>query len=570
MSDIAKEVTRVNAEIEDVRIKKRKRLRELDFFILDNSIRESTVGQLRSHTLENKKKIFKQVKRCGMHSIIVASFSHMTRVDDQFCQWLKDEKEDFSKLFSFSEVTEGLKDGAYDTETVPISLRKNKEYGLYNTFFEVDLADDDCKWGTKFTTQDMCQLIYKWMNWVFDNINCKARILINFRDLPMVMTEAPERLLEIVKFLSTRPQEKRMFALAFEDPMGEYLPEELEAWTRSIRRVMDANGWESGRLLIHIHQKWDLQMASTLDCLGAGADGVWASLCEEGAAMGHASSSVALMNLVRLGNKKVLETYNCTEFRKAAIEVTKITTEKPPHPKQVVYGARALDLVFGFIGVGDFNLGDFFGEKTINRITTLATPEMIKGRLVNVYGNNPQFTIEMAKKMKAKIMEDLQSSPPRKEEYQSPMGIAILFDRAGGKLTEHMSEVIAKTKLKDPQHKIFIQEIRELWDFWDYSERKRGDDRLQFDSFYHGFMAPYFGCYRCADTKKGLKALDMDSDGYVDWNEFLVYIKWALNEYPNVTTADEVLTIAFEKGLIPAMRDEKIRNPKHHQGFRHL
>ena len=494
----------------------------------------------------------------------------MTRVDDQFCQWLKDEKEDFSKLFSFSEVTEGLRNGSYDTETVPVSLRKNKEYGLYNTIFEVDLADTDCEWGTKFTTQDMCQLIYKWMNWVYDNINSKARILLNFRDFPIAMSKAPERVLPIVKFLAILPPEKRPFALVYEDAMGEYLPEELEAWTGCIRRVMDANGWKSGRLLVHIHQRWDLQMACTLDCLGAGADGIWASLCEEGALMGHASSCVILMNLVRLGNKKVLETYNCKEFRKAAIAVTKITTGKPPHPKQVVYGERALDLVFGFIGVGDFNLGDFFGEKTINRITTLATPEMVRDRLVNVFGANPQFTIEMAKNMKKQIMEDLQSVPPRKEEYQSPMGIAVLFDRAGGKLTEQMSKVIVNTKLKDPHHQIIIKEIREFWDFWDSKEENQGDGCLQFDSFYHSFMAPYFGCYRCEDTKKSLKALDMDRDGLIDWNEFLVYIKWALNEYPDVTTADEVLSIAFEKGLIPAMRDEKIRNPESHQGFRHL
>ena len=105
--------------------------------------------------------------------------------------------------------------------------------------------------------------------------------------------------------------------------------------------------------------------------------------------MGHASSSFVLMNLVRLGNQRVLETYNCKEFRKAAIEVTRLTTGKAPHPKQVVYGERAVDLVFGFIGVGDFNLGDFFGEKTINRITTLATPQMIVDRMVALFGENP-------------------------------------------------------------------------------------------------------------------------------------------------------------------------------------
>ena len=537
MSQIDQEVTRMRADIEKVRVQKRERLRDLDFFVLDNSIRESTVGQLRSHTIEDKKKIYELVKKCGMHSIIVASFEHMTSVDDDFCQWLKDQNEDFSKLYSFSEVTEGLRDGAYDTETVPISLQKNKKYGLYNTIFEVDLANPDCQWGTKFTTNDMCQLILKWMKWVYDNINKDARILINFRDLPRVMTNAPERLLTIVKFLAMLPPDLRMFGLAFEDPLGEYLPEELKAWTACIRRTMDSNGWESGRLLVHIHQKWDFQTASQMDCLSAGADGVWASMCEEGAAMGHASSTVTLMNLIRLGNKKVLETYNCTELRKAAIAVTTITTGRPPHPKQVVYGERALDLVFGFLGVGDFDFAEFFGEKTPNRITTLASEEMIRDHLVDLFGEDEQFTLDMAYKMKEKMHEDLRNE--RKEEYQSEVGIAILFERAGGKLTPAIRNVIAEVEVKHPHQKAIINE---LWNRWESADHRQKDDSLQFDQ---GFMAPHFGCYQSSDTTRAFKTVDVDANRSMDWNEFMVYVKWVLNEYPEVETADEVTAIAF-------------------------
>ena len=54
-------------------------------------------------------------------------------------------------------------------------------------------------------------------------------------------------------------------------------------------------------------------------------------------------------------------------------------------------------------------------------------------------------------------------------------------------------------------------------------------------------------------------ALDMDNDGFIDWNEFLVYIKWALHQYPDTEDADVLMSIVFEKGLIPAMRDEKIK-----------
>jgi hypothetical protein len=63
---------------------KYKVLRDLDCFVLDNSIRESEVGQLRGHVLESKWEVYNEVKKCGFKHTIVGSFSHMTRVDDVF------------------------------------------------------------------------------------------------------------------------------------------------------------------------------------------------------------------------------------------------------------------------------------------------------------------------------------------------------------------------------------------------------------------------------------------------------------------------------------------------------
>ena len=555
---VEEEARRITQEVNQYRDQKLGRLRDLDFFILDNSIRESTVGQLRSHTLENKIAIFKEVKKCGLTDIIVASFSHMTRVDDDFCQYLVDSGEDFTNLYSFSEVTEGVKNGRYDTEKIPISLIKNKKYGLRHQVFEMDLGNPDIKWGDTWTVQDHCQMLLKLFRWVRTEIYKDARILINLRDFSVVMSRAPQRLLEVVHFVASLPPEERIFAFVYED-LGDSLPEELGMWTESVRKVMNACGWTDGKLLMHIHEQWDLQTAATLNCLSSGADGVWASVCEEGAAVGHACSSIVAMNLVRLGNKKVLKKYNCVEMRNAARKVTKITTGKNPHPKQVLYGERALDMVFGFPlqVVREFDMAKFFGVKPLNRMNTLASPEMIRDRLVNVFGEHDQFTLEIAEKMKETMLEDLRLG--RKEEYMSDVGVALLFDRSGGKLTEDMSDVIAGSEVQDLRHKQLIDEIRALWDTWDLMDRAQGDERLQFDSFYHGFMAPYFGCYRCSITKQALQCMDMDSDGYVDWKEFLVYVKWALRQYPDVENADDLLDIAFQKGLIPAMRDEQIK-----------
>ena len=482
----------------------------------------------------------------------------MTRVDDDFCQYLVDSGEDFTNLYSFSEVTKGLKNGRYDSESVPISLVKNKKYGLRNTVFELDLANPDCKWGDTWTVEDHCQLLLKWIRWAKTEIHKDARILINLRDFAASMSRAPQRLLEIVEFVAKLPAEERLFGILYED-LGDSLPEELGMWTESVHKVMDSCGWTDGRLLVHVHQQWDLQTASVLGCLSNGADGVWASICEEGAAVGHACSSVTVMNLVRLGNKKVLEKFNCVEMRNAARAVTKITTGMDPHPKQVLYGDRALDMVFGFPlqFVREFDMAKFFDVKPVVRMNTLVGTEMIRERLIEVFGESSIFTLEIAAEMKEKMLEDLRSG--RKEEYMSEVGLAILFDRAGGKLTEKMSDVIASVKTENFRHDQLIAQIRKLWDTWDLQDEVQDDERLQFDSFYHGFMAPYFGCYRCDLTKQGLKCMDMDSDGYVDWKEFLVYIKWALRQHPDVPNADELLDITFQKGLIPAMRDEQVK-----------
>ena len=159
--------------------------------------------------------------------------------------------------------------------------------------------------------------------------------------------------------------------------------------------------------------------------------------------------------------------------------------------------------------------------------------------------------------MKAVMIEDLENN--RKEEYMSTAGLAVLFDRAGGQLTAKMSEAIEKMELKSERHMEILAEVRKLWDDWDLRETEKFDDCLEFYSFYNGFMAPFFGCYECEDSKKALQAIDMDKDNRVDWNEFCVYLKWALREYPKIDSVTEVLTTAFTKGLIPAMQDEIVK-----------
>ena len=540
---------------------KRNVLKNLDCFVLDNSLRESTVGQLRGHTLENKLAILDEVKRCGFKNIIVAAFGHMTRVDDHFLDALDKRGEDMSVLYAFSDlVSYPITDGIPDTKTIPIGIAKMGTFKLRNPIFEIDLADSNIDYD-KFTMKDYCDVLLTRIQWTFDNLSREARIFVNLRDFPLAMMTAPERVFSLVSFMGSQPPEIRdHLGIIYEEPTGKYLPEEVAAWTKSVRNVMDSCKW-NGHLLVHVHKKYGNAETTQLKCLMAGANGIWASVSEEGAAMGHACSTITLMNLIRMGNKIVQQNYNCTYLRNAAINVTQVTTGVPPAPKQIVYGGRALDLTFGFGGIAggimkeaEFDMADFFGEERPIRISTLASTQMIVDNLKRSYGDNPDFTLDRAEKMKQVMIDDLTKG--RKEEYTSKMGIAVLYDRSGGELTAEIADVISTIELKLQNNIKLLDSVREIWDAWDNQETKKNDDRIQYDSFYNGFMAPYFSCYRCEDTRAGLKAIDMDANGYVDWNEFCVYLKWALRQYPNIVDVDELLSITFRKGIIPAMQDE--------------
>lgn len=546
--------------------KKRARLKDLDLIVLDNSLRESTVGQLRGHTLENKRKIYDEVRKCKFQFKIVAAYSHMPRVDDAWVEQIvrdcHEGKEDLNNLFAFSEVIDSVSQKVPDIKTIPVGLRKMQAQGLINPIIEIDLAIESIDWE-KFTTEDMCQLLTERFKWSRKYLSPDAKILVNLRDFPDAMVKEMERLFTVVDYLASMPTAERPFGIMFEEPTGKFLPEEVGAWTAGVRKIMDSHEWTSGHLLAHVHKKWALGEMVQLECLVNGANGIWASLCEEGAALGHACSTVTLMNLVRMGNEKVQKRYNCNQLRDAASNVTKITTGLPPHPKQVIYGDRALDLAFDFgsiaggtVGETDFDLAEFFGEEMPMRISTLASEDMILERLEDLFDEDPQFTEKMAAAMKEQMITDLKGNT--KEEYMSAAGIAMLFDRSGGKLTTKMSEVIERAEVKSVHAQHLIEEVRGMWNEWDIEECKPNDDQLNFNSFYNGFMSPYFGCFKCNDTQQALQAINMDNDGYIDWNEFLVYLKWAMREYPNIKDADELLSFAFSKGIIPAMRDELV------------
>ncbi len=100
-------------------------LKNVDVFVLDNSIRESTVGAVKGHTVNEKWQIYNEVKQCGFTHIIVAAFHRRSRVDDVFVQELVKSGEDVSRMFAFSEIAESRCSFSKTLCVVPFSLCKS-------------------------------------------------------------------------------------------------------------------------------------------------------------------------------------------------------------------------------------------------------------------------------------------------------------------------------------------------------------------------------------------------------------------------------------------------------------
>ena len=547
-------------DLVDERNRKLDVLKNMEILVIDNSLRETTVASIKAHTVESKRAIFEEVKKFGFKYYFVEAFNAETRMGDLFLEELIADKEDLSGAFAFCEMWERLEDGV-PLPHIPVSLQKCKKFGIMNVMIEFDLMYHKVNYQ-KFDMDKLCKYIKDKVDWIRANLSPKSLIFLNIRDFSNTMKRFPERVWQVVNFLSTLPPEERVTGIAYED-MGKALMDHLAVWTKAVRSEMIRCGWEDGQFIFHVHEQWGMMHATNLECLANGATGIWCAVCTEGAAMGHADSCTTILNMIRLGNTAVQKQYNCKYLRDAAIKVTEIASGNPPDPRTPIYGVRALDMLFGedFVmmeenGTNDcegFNMAEFLGVKRVVRVTTMASGEMIVLKLKELFGENEQFTEELGEEMRKQILEN--AAEGRREEYNSAVGLAMLFDQAGGYLTPEMAATIDRSQETNPHILNLIGEIKEEWDKWDGKDGEV-DDQLTFDNFYVGFMAPYFGCYRCADSQLGLKAIDMDNDGMVDWSEFKFYLIWAGRQYPEVKNSTELLDKAFRFGLIPAMKDE--------------
>ncbi|GBG33169.1 Hypothetical Protein FCC1311_093932 [Hondaea fermentalgiana] len=555
LEDLIKEARLADAKA------KLERLRTIDPFVLDNSMRETTVAQVKGHSLQDKLEILKHVRKTGLEHIIVGALGRLKRVDNELLEYFQDQNEDRSKFYLFTELFEKVDpDTRLPNATLPASLQIAKDCGIPNVIVEIDLSHPDIDWNAALPRESdppYFALLADRVAWIRAHLCADARIFFNFRDWLVTWHNHPTRVERVASFFANAAPEERIMGFCVEDPSGAFLPFQYADPVQRLREAMDQHDWADGHILVHIHKNYGLAEASALEVLALGATGVWCGIPDEGAAVGHACSCVLLTNLARLGNTRVLERYNFPALREAAIEITRLITDEPPHPRTEVYGARALDVIFEGINTANDPLAKNFDVNTLfqvpvqTRISTMATAPMMADRLAEVFGPEARQTASVAvcEQMVETLHDDLRQG--REEEYQSTVGIFSLFERSGGVPTEAMISVIDHDASLD-KHPVLVA-LRAYFDVWDYKDHAK-DDCISFDNFYDAFMARFLTCYSCEKARKLFAAADLSHDGAIQWREIALRAKWALTEYPKlVTNVQDLIGVIMERYFLPEM-----------------
>jgi hypothetical protein len=218
------------------------RLRNTRFYVLDNSIRETTVAAVRGHTLADKRAIMAAVRRCGITDMLVGTFSATRMVDDVFAEeavaaWGP------AHLWAFSELRDRVIGGVPDSG-VPLGLAKCARYGLANCVIELDLDDAKTDWAIVSLRHFIALLMLR-LAWARVHLSPAGRVLINIRDFPLAWAKVPTRVKVVTAFLARLPPSIRPEGLVFEDPAAESLPRDLAEHVAATRAVMDTHGWSA-------------------------------------------------------------------------------------------------------------------------------------------------------------------------------------------------------------------------------------------------------------------------------------------------------------------------------------
>ena len=404
------------------------RLRAIEPYLIDISLRENPVGSGIGHTLEDKLRILPQLRAFGMRNIHLGSLDYPMpdepEVDDDFMAWLRDHEVDMTGCFAFTDIGSIKKDGSFQPSP---SMLKLQAYTVPNTLHEIYLSDAGMAGLYDFDT--LCRNLRASIAWLHANVEGDhggaPRILINIVDGCDALTNNLERSCALLAMLAGENIE----GVSIEDDRGTYLPFQVGACVAIARRCLPA----PKKIVVHVHAGAGYENASVIEALLRGADGVWGGIPKQAAIIGHASLGELIANLVRIGNPH-MDAYRVERLLPLAASLQGLDTGKPVPDDLPVLGRNAYRLTLDFFRQTAARPMDLPPERIGGRYGYRVCPilsdrPVIAGRLAEVTGHPADsFEDEVLDWMIRLMRRDLRAGV--RLAYDKPAELLALHRRA--------------------------------------------------------------------------------------------------------------------------------------------
>lgn len=428
MENIADKMKQARA-LYDGAMEKIEKLRNIEPFLLDLSLRENPVGDRVGQTLAEKLAILPKIREFGFKNILLGtldySYPDELEVDDDFMMYLRDHKIDMTGGFVFTQIGISNAPGQFTPDP---SMTKMQSYGVPNSLHEIYLS----KLGMKgmYDMETLRRSVVASIQWMNENIRGdhggKPRILINIVDGCDAFAEDPVSTCEMLALLAQQEIE----GISIEDDRGTYLPFQVGAFVAMARTFLPP----PLKIVVHMHAGGGFENASVMEALLNGADGVWGGLPKSAAIIGHASLGELIANLVRVGNPHMAETFQLKQLMPLATSLQAMDQEQPVPNDYPILGNNAYRLPLTFFKQIEGRFMDLVpeaigGTYRYRIAPVVSDPAVIAGRLSEVTGRRAEeFPQQILLKMVHLMRQDLRAG--KRIVYDEPENLLNLYARA--------------------------------------------------------------------------------------------------------------------------------------------
>lgn len=408
---------------------KLEKLRNIEPYLIDLSLRENPVGARMGQTLADKLAILPKLREFGFRNILLGTLDYSMpeelEVDDDFMMYLRDNAIDMRGCFAFTDIGSITVDAGF---TPSPSMLKLKAYAVPNTLHEIYLSKLGMA-GEHYDLEMLRQVLPLSIQWLKDNLvrydGQAPRILINIVDGCDAFADDPEGTCSILELLA----EQGIEGVSIEDDRGTYLPFQVGAYVATARSVLPP----PLKLLVHMHAGGGFENSSILEAFLNGADGAWGGLPKRAAIIGHASLGELIANLVRVGNPH-MQDYRLDQLLPLATGFQELDEEEPVPDDLPILGHNAYRLTLSFfeqipgrfMDLPPTAIGGSYGYRICPVVSNTA---IIAGRLAEVTGEPASsFSDEVLQQMIRLMRRELRAG--LRIVYDEPDQLMQLYARA--------------------------------------------------------------------------------------------------------------------------------------------